>query len=60
MRNIVVAKEEPQKEEQRISNINKLFENKMKTEATEKEILHLISSSKGDDLLRDEALVNAL
>lgn len=58
--NTIVRIEEPQKEKKRLGNIQEIFENKQSIEKTEKHILQLISSAKGDDLLNDEELINAL
>ena len=60
MLNIVVKIEEPAKEEQRKTNIEELFENKINMQNIENNILQLISNSKADDLLNDEKLINAL
>ena len=60
MLNIVVEKEQPQKEYQRIKNIKELFENKDNMEKSEKRILQLINESNASDLLNDEILIEAL
>ena len=60
MLNTLVRIEEPQKEKQRVTNINELYNYKNKIDKTEKHILDLISSANPDDLLNNEELINAL
>ncbi|CAD8044294.1 unnamed protein product [Paramecium primaurelia] len=57
--NIVVKIDEPQKEEQRLKNIQQYFQNKDKLIQTETLILKLLSESTGD-LLENEDLIQTL
>lgn len=59
MLNIVVRREEPEKEDQRQNNLKDFIENRDKLRQTENEILLLITESK-NEILKDEALIDVL
>jgi len=59
MLNIIVKKEEPEKELQRLENLKEYFENKNKLRITENQILKLITESQ-NEILQDEKLIEAL
>lgn len=59
MLNIVVAKEEPEKELQRQNNVKEYFKMRNQKKETEDKILKLLSESEGD-ILDNEELINEL
>ena len=56
---IIVKKEEPEKEQQRLDNLREYFENKNRLRTTENQILRLITESQSE-ILQDEKLIEAL
>lgn len=58
--NVLISIEEPAKEQQRLKNLSKVFENRQNMDKIEQNILTLINKASGDELLSDEMLIDIL